>query len=109
MYCNTYVVDSTVQLSPPVTCTLVPGQWVLKKMYILERGGGVHRPNMEVFTPRKICNCVFYENWLRSSDGQIMRIQGVHYISQLEFFNYAVAKDFQYWKCTRPKFPGYAI
>ena len=25
------------------------------------------------------------------------------------FFNYAVAKDFQYWKCTRPKFPGCAI
>ena len=55
-------------------------------MYILERGGGVHRPNMEVFTPRKICRCVFYENWLRSSDGQIMRIQGVYYIAQLEFF-----------------------
>ena len=55
-------------------------------VYIRARGGGVHRPNMEVFTPRKNCRCVFYENWLRSSDGQIMRIQGVHYISQLEFF-----------------------
>ena len=31
----------TYVLSPPVTCTLVPGQWVLiKNVYFRARGGG---------------------------------------------------------------------
>ena len=36
----TYVIRVTT-LSPPVTCTLVPGQWVLiKNVYFRARGGG---------------------------------------------------------------------
>ena len=47
--------------------------------------GNVPGQNFQA-VPFKNCRCVFYENWLRSSGGQAMGVQGVHYFSQLEFF-----------------------
>ena len=61
--------------------------------------GNVPGQNFQA-VPFKICRCIFYENWLRSSGGQAMGVQGVHYFSQLEFFFFALVMRLLiiYWR-----------